>query len=256
MTIRLLAGATALVIAGVAADSVAGPSSVPPVTAELAASADGAEEPRSPPDFGRADLDPDNDAVVAPPEPSPECEARLKEVSAQYQIARVPLRQPRNGTFTCGTEQAVIYRRGPAGIRWSSAPLVSCGLALAIARFEQIVQEEATRELGQRVRRIVQGGTYNCRKMTRFQLVSEHSYANAIDIKAFVLENGRRVSVLSDFGSTQAPARSPAQRFLRGLARRLYDDAVFSVVLTPYWDALHRDHFHLDLARYRVDGTR
>jgi hypothetical protein len=31
---------------------------------------------------------------------------------------------------------------------------------------------------------------------------------------------------------------------------------VFSVVLTPYWDALHRDHFHLDLARYRVDGTR
>jgi hypothetical protein len=44
--------------------------------------------------------------------------------------------------------------------------------------------------------------------------------------------------------------------FLRSLARRLYDEDVFSVVLTPFFDALHRDHFHLDLARYRLDGTR
>jgi len=28
------------------------------------------------------------------------------------------------------------------------------------------------------------------------------------------------------------------------------------VVLTPFFDRLHRDHLHLDLARYRVDGTR
>jgi hypothetical protein len=44
--------------------------------------------------------------------------------------------------------------------------------------------------------------------------------------------------------------------FLRAAARRAYDDGVFSVVLTPYFDPLHRDHFHVDLARYRVDGTR
>jgi hypothetical protein len=27
-------------------------------------------------------------------------------------------------------------------------------------------------------------------------------------------------------------------------------------VITPFFDALHRDHFHLDQARYRIDGSR
>jgi hypothetical protein len=26
-------------------------------------------------------------------------------------------------------------------------------------------------------------------------------------------------------------------------------------VLTPFWDAAHKNHFHLDLARYRVNGV-
>jgi hypothetical protein len=45
-------------------------------------------------------------------------------------------------------------------------------------------------------------------------------------------------------------------RFLRSVATRLYDEGVFSVVITPFFDALHRDHFHLDQARYRNDGSR
>jgi hypothetical protein len=55
------------------------------------------------------------------------------------------------------------------------------------------------------------------------------------------------------------PAELPTTaegRFLRDLAHRLYDDAVFSVVVTRFFDELHRDHIHVDLARYRVDGTR
>ena len=112
-------------------------------------------------------------------------------------------------------------------------------------------------KVGELQRLIEQGGTYNCRRMARFQnLVSEHSYANAIDIRAFVLADGQRISVLRDFGPTGRPATSRKGIFLRQLSRRLYDEGVFSVVLTPYWDALHRDHFHFDMARYRVDGTR
>jgi hypothetical protein len=128
---------------------------------------------------------------------------------------------------------------------------------LALARFEAVVQEEASAAFGKPVARIEQGGTYSCRRMSRFQnMVSEHSYANAIDIKAFVLVNGQRVSVLRDFGSVDIEPTAAKGRFLRTLSRRLFDEGVFSVVLTPFWDALHRDHFHLDLARYRVDGTR
>lgn len=128
-------------------------------------------------------------------------------------------------------------------------------MALALADFERIVADEA-HVLGHRVVRIEQGGTYSCRKMARFRLVSEHSYANAIDVRSFTLENGRRISVADQFGALDREPSTTEGRFLRSLARRLYDDAVFSVVLTRYFDELHRDHFHLDLARYRVDGTR
>jgi hypothetical protein len=31
---------------------------------------------------------------------------------------------------------------------------------------------------------------------------------------------------------------------------------VFSVVHTEYFDRLHRDQFHFDLPRYRIDRTR
>ncbi len=84
--------------------------------------------------------------------------------------------------------------------------------------------------------------------MARFDFVSEHSYANAIDVRSFTLENGRRISVADHFGTLTAEARTAEARFLRSLAHRLYDDGVFSVVLTRYYDELHRDHFHLDLA--------
>ncbi len=30
----------------------------------------------------------------------------------------------------------------------------------------------------------------------------------------------------------------------------------FSHVLTPFFDAHHENHFHLDLSRFRADGTR
>ena len=107
-----------------------------------------------------------------------------------------------------------------------------------------------------RVVSIEQGGTYNCREMARFDLMSEHSYANAIDIRSFQLADGRTVSVERHFGRPSAEPKAREGVFLRALARRLYDENVFSVVLTEYFDRLHRDHFHLDLARYRIDGTR
>lgn len=156
----------------------------------------------------------------------------------------------------CGAPDVVVYGGPPGGVRWNAAPLVSCGLALALGRFEEVLAEEATRELGSKVVRIEQGGTYNCRKMARFNLVSEHSFANAIDIKSFRLENGRSIAVERHFGRPGTEPTTAEGRFLRRLARRLYDDGVFSVVLTEFFDRLHRDHFHFDQARYRIDGTR
>lgn len=203
-----------------------------------------------------ADLDPDNDGEVAPPAPIPDCEARLAEAGVVFAPASLPLKTTRAG-FQCGSEQAVRYKRGPGGIRYNSSPVLTCGMALALARFELLLQEEALSLFGRRVARVEHRGTYSCRTMARYRdFVSEHSYGNAIDLFTFTLENGRKVSVLSHFGKLDVEPERAEARFLRTVARRAYDENVFSVVITPFFDSLHKNHFHLDLARYRVDGTR
>jgi hypothetical protein len=204
---------------------------------------------------GRADLDPTNDALVAPPDVIPDCETLLAAQGAEFSPASLPLRRSRAGR-ECGTPQAVAYRGVKGGARYSPTPVLSCGMALSLARFEPKLQSAATEHLGGRVVRVRHLGTYNCRDMARFDLVSEHSYANAIDVSELVLANGRAVSVLRHFGRPSDEPRGAEGRFLRELARRAFDEADFSCVITEFFDPLHRDHIHLDLARYRVDGTR
>ncbi len=204
----------------------------------------------------QADTDPENDRVVGPPDILPDCEQRLTELGVQFKPAKLPLKRTPNGAIACGSEQVVSYQVGPEKIRYTPPPVLTCPMALALAHFERIAQAEAERTIGHRIRRIEQKGTYNCRRMVRFQLASEHSYANAIDLSVFTLQNGRRISVKQHFGALDRPATTAESQFLRGLSRRLFDENVFSVVLTPYWDTLHHDHLHLDLARYRADGTR
>jgi hypothetical protein len=206
---------------------------------------------------GRADLDPDNDELVAPPEPIGDCETRLETAKVRFKTATLPLRQPRRGTYTCGAPQVVLYEQGPTELRWNAPPLVTCGMALALANFEELLQTQAQAVLGSRVVRARQGGTYSCRKMTRFStMVSEHSYANAIDVYSFKLADGREISVKSDFGPLDREPEKAQGKFLRALARAAFDQRLFSVVLTPFFDRLHSDHLHVDLARYRVDGSR
>ena len=206
---------------------------------------------------GMADVDPTNDGETGPPAEIVDCEARLRSAGVDYTLARPIARRLGRDGPECGTTHPITYRGGPGRIRWSPVPLLNCAMGLAVARFEVVAQEEAERWLGSRIVHIEQRGTYGCRRIARFPgLLSEHSYANAIDVRSFELENGRTVTVEDDFGALGDGPSTPESRFLRHLAHRLYDEDVFSCVLTPYWDSLHHDHFHLDLARYRVDGSR
>jgi hypothetical protein len=156
----------------------------------------------------------------------------------------------------CEAPEGVSIRRGGSGLRFEPSARVNCAFGLRLVRFEAIVQEEAKRVLHSRVRAIVQLGTYNCRRMAAYpDLVSEHSFANAIDVATFLLANGRSVVVEHDWVPADKPAARPAAQFLRRLTRRLYDEKVFSVVLTPSYDRHHKNHLHLDGAAYSVDGT-
>ena len=130
-------------------------------------------------------------------------------------------------------------------------------MALALAQFERIVDEAATRIFHSRVARIEQLGTYACRVVPRSPTtMSEHGYANAIDIGRMFLENGRTISIFRDFDRGEGDPKTPSGAFLREISRRANDEDVFSHVLTPFFDRAHDNHFHLDLARFRHDGTR
>jgi hypothetical protein len=206
---------------------------------------------------GSADLDPSNDEVVGPPSAVPDCEARLQGAGVAFRRSELPLRTTVRGALTCGAEQVVEYLGSESGIRYNAAPVLTCTMALGLASFERVLQEEARTRLGTRVKRLNHAGTYSCRRMARFTaMVSEHSYANAIDLRSMALEDGRSIVVVKDFGPLEDDPSTPEGRFLRTVARRAYDEKILSVVLTPRYDVLHRDHFHLDMARYRVDGTR
>ena len=197
------------------------------------------------------------DLALAPPRaPAPPAQCREGLRAAGVKLAPWPLRPTTmpNGVV-CEAPEGITVSRGPA-LRYQPPARVNCAFAQRLVRFETIVQEEARAVLRSPVRAIVQLGTYNCRRMAAYpDLVSEHSFANAIDVATFVLANGHRVEVERDWVGADKPASRPAAQFLRRLTRRLFDEQVFSVVLTPSYDHHHKNHLHLDGAAYSVDGT-
>ena len=205
---------------------------------------------------GYANVDPDDDDIVGPPDALPDCEAELARVGVKWRAAKLPVHEERR-KIVCGAPQVVVYVRGPGDISYVPQPLLTCRMALALASFEKILQEEAARTLPAPVVRIEQLGTYSCREMVAYPgWVSEHSYANAIDLARFVLKSGAVIDVQRDFDRGEGAPRLAAGAFLRAISQRAFDEDVFSHVLTPFFNAAHRNHFHLDLARYRGDGSR
>lgn len=121
-------------------------------------------------------------------------------------------------------------------------PTVTCPVAAALEIWRRESVTPAARELlGSDLARIEHLGAFSCRRMygAAEGRWSEHATANAIDIAAFVLEDGRRISVLSDWDGT-----APEAQFLRAVRDGACES--FATVLSPDYNAAHADHFHFD----------
>ena len=113
------------------------------------------------------------------------------------------------------------------------------------------VQPAAFAWFGQGVAELRIGGAYACRRRNhnpRAKL-SEHAFGNAIDVMGFVLADGTLIRVASGWRGDPAE-----QGFLRDVLSGACTR--FKTVLGPGSDALHADHFHLDLARHDARGTK
>lgn len=187
--------------------------------------------------------------LVALREDFPRCQSLLDRAGVEYTV----LPERRQGD-QCGYADGVRFAGDdphitpfvPAGLG------VACPVAAALALWQwEVVQPAAERHFRMRVTAIDHLGSYNCRRLYGRSSgdYSQHATANAVDISGFRLADGRRVSLLGDWTKN-----GPEAAFLRDVR----DGAcrVFSTVLSPDYNAAHRDHLHFDQADRGTMGGR
>lgn len=176
--------------------------------------------------------------LVALGEEPAQCRALLRKAGVRFERV-APLRQGPS----CGYTAALRLAGGSRHIALApNEPQMSCPMAAAAAMWEwSVVQPAARKYLGTSVVSMEHLGTYNCRPIAGSTNWSQHSTANALDIAGFRLADGRRISILADW-----PGIGPEATFLRAV--RTGGCTLFATVLSPDYNAAHRDHLHLDQA--------
>ena len=155
---------------------------------------------------------------------------------------RPPARQPVE-QVPLGRPAAAALTASPAAV--SPAATLACPLVSALDRFvSESVQPAAARWLGQQVIEIKQISAYSCRGMNGdpSARISEHAFGNALDVAAFTLDDGRRITVKD--GWHGMPEEQGFLRDVQGAACQQ-----FTTVLAPGSNQYHYDHIHVDLMR-------
>jgi len=157
--------------------------------------------------------------------------------------------------------QRALPALGPARGRQMSGPVtpatitppatLACPIVSALEHWvTDGVQPAAIRWFGAPVTEIKQISAYSCRGMVGAggSGISEHAFGNALDIAAFTLADGRRITVQEGWHGTPEE-----QGFLRDVHLAACNN--FTTVLAPGYNAAHYNHIHVDLMR-RASGDR
>jgi hypothetical protein len=172
----------------------------------------------------------------AAPQPTA-CRAALTE-----QIAIAPSIPDIHGAGGCGGEdlvrlEAIVLpdrRRVPV----KPAAILRCAMASAIADWVRTDIAPLAAGLGSAISDLDNFDSFECRGRNRIvgAQLSEHGRANALDVRAFKLANGRSISL-----TDRTVPRDLRETVLHSVCAR------FSTVLGPGSDWYHEDHIHLDL---------
>ena len=165
------------------------------------------------------------------------CIAALERSGVDY-VPAPPLRRD-NG---CGSENAV--RLWSSGVSYGSRILLQCPAMLGVLLWERhVLVPAAERHFGGRPTSVRHLGTYACRsvRLGKTDRLSQHAFANAIDVAGFRIAGGQSVSVLRDWNDKGA--KGDFLREVRDGACR-----IFGVVLSPDSDRRHADHLHVDMS--------
>lgn len=167
------------------------------------------------------------------------CLAELGSTGAQF--AALPDRYLAPGCNQLGSVRIDRLSGDRGEIELANIGPVSCQVAQNFAAWARYSVDRAARlYLGSPVRRIETMGSYSCRNVAGTTRLSAHSRAEAIDISAFVLTDGRRVNVKDGWYGGSREER----QFLRSV----HESACkrFGTVLGPEYNTAHGDHLHLE----------
>ena len=171
--------------------------------------------------------------------PSERVEAPVYPQPAPSYPQSAPYQQPRLGPGPLNPSAT----SGPVAVK--PAATLACPLVSALDQWlATTVQPAAQRWFGQRVVEIKQISAYSCRGMNGDSNahISEHAFGNALDIAAFMLADGRHVTVKDGWHGLPEE-----QGFLRDVEAGACQQ--FTTVLAPGSNAYHYDHIHVDLMR-------
>lgn len=192
---------------------------------------------------------PQEDEIDLPPEGTDAAGAARYMNAPSY-----PARQPGPAPYSQAPEQQPLPRLGPVQgnpvaavgpVAVKPTATLACPIVSELDRwFADSVQPSAMRWFGARVVEIKQISAYSCRGMNGnpHAHISEHAFGNALDIAAFTLADGRRITVKDGWHGMPEE-----QGFLRDVQSGAC--AHFTTVLAPGSNVYHYDHIHVDLMR-------
>lgn len=173
-----------------------------------------------------------------------ECSRLLAGLTFDYKL----LPPIRNGV--CGTAApiGVKYISDLAKVELRPTPTMNCRVSEALARWlRDVVQPRAWELLDARIIRVVTMSSYDCRQRNGGSgrgFISQHAFANALDIAEFVTAKGEHIRVEEHWNTNDERAK-----FLREI--HIGACQIFGTVLGPEANEAHRNHFHLDMTPRR-----
>ncbi len=90
-------------------------------------------------------------------------------------------------------------------------------------------------------------GTYNCRVIADTDTLSRHAYGDAIDIYGFEFDDGTVYTLVDDWEHDTSSPSGAGGAWLYESAYRWYDEHYWNIILTPNYNSVHDNHFHVDL---------
>lgn len=183
-------------------------------------------------------------AAAIPPAQTRSLVTRKDALCGVKGIEGVPI-PPIKGTLRgCGLKGGVEVR-AVHGVTLSRPAKIDCPTARALAAWVEQGVKPQIGSMGGGLAQVDVVAHYACRTRNNVAgaKVSEHGRGRAVDIAGFTLKDGRQVPVLT--GWTNA-ATGP-------ILKRIHQAACgpFDTVLGLRANRYHKDHFHMDTARYR-----